>query len=411
MSIQSISRFIPEYKQIKAATETVVTTTSEVAIGIFSTTLYYGIENLPSLIYYSIHVVQPAWIANITHSDNALSGAIWGVITSGGMIALGNLSGYSSNTDSAIQFIQFIAAVATITELCLVILCPPSLTVQLTVKGIVLFSSVVGNCRTIHKGCMKIHEGIYGKNLKTSEKVSRVVLGLFSVGLGISGSIATVKTAVKLVDGLKVYQTLDETQKFYALKYQGLASLGQAKTQKAIIINGCSSEWAEPENYYYDNIPDHETYVIYKNYETRVYEVTSTEDFSAVFDRATKDMGGKLDLVCLDGHSNHMTMDLNKDYTFKANKIEMSAIRRNIKEDGDVLLWGCRTAEYNKGIPSIAERVSKMLPTNKVTGFIENLYSCRSWAWYDDKLCVKAWDRWDLSSIVKVFKNGTPIAA
>lgn len=410
MSIQSLSRFIPEYKKITAATETVVVTTVEVALGVFTETAAYGLVNLPSLIYYSIHVVQPAWIASITHSNQALGGAIWGLITSGGMISLGNLSGYCSNTDSAIQFIQFIAAAATVTELCLVILCPPSLTIQLTVKSIVLFSSVVGNCRTIHKGCMKIHEGLNDKNLKTSEKVSRVVLGLFSVGLGVVGSIAIVKTVKKVHDGLKVYQTLDETQKFYALKYQGLTSLGQVKTQKAIIINGVDSEWAEPDNYYFDNTPDVEAYVIYQNYETRVYKVTSTEDFSAIFDRATKDMGGKLDLVCLDGHSNPMSMDLNKEYTFRANPLEIETIQRNIKHDGEVLLWGCNTAKYSMGIASITEKISKMLPSNKITGFSEKLYPSSSWACYEGKLRVNAWNR-NFSSIVKVFKNGIQVAA
>jgi len=410
MSIQSISRFIPEYKQITATAEEVVKTTSEVAIGIFSATFYYAIENLPSLIYYSIHEVQPAWIASITHSNQALGGAIWGLITSGEMISLGNLSGYCSNTDSAIQFIQLIAAAATVTELCLVILCPPSLGVQLTVKGIVLFASFVGNGRTIQKGCMKIHEGIQGNNLKLSEKVSRVVLGLFSVGIGVAGSITTIKTAKKLLDGLKVYQTLDETQKFYALKYQGLTSLGQVKTQKAIIINGVDSEWAEPDNYYSDNTPDVEAYVIYQNYETRVYKVTSTEDFSAIFDRATKDMGGKLDLVCLDGHSNPMSIDLNKEYTFRANPLEIETIQRNIKHDGEVLLWGCNTAKYSMGIASITEKISKMLPSNKITGFSEKLYPSSSWAWYEGKLRINAWNR-NFSSIVKVFKNGIQVAA
>lgn len=409
MSIQSISRFIPEYKQITAIAETVIEITTEVAIGVFTATTTYGLETLPSLIYYSIHVVQPAWIANITHRHISLGAAFWGLLTTGSMIGMGNLSGYCSNTESAIQFIHFLAAAATVTELCLVILCPPSLTIQLTVKGIVLVSSAIANGRSIYKGCMKIHEGIKGKNLKTREKVSRIVLGLFSVGLGVAGSIAAVKTTKKLYDGLKVYQTLDETQKFYALKYQGLTSLGEVKTQKAIIINGCSSQWAEFKNYYSDNTPDPEVYVIYQNYETRVYEVTSSDDFSAVFDRATKEMGGKLDLVCLDGHADNRSIDLSRDYDFRANKIEISAIQRNIQKDGDILLWGCSTAEYDNRIPSLTERVSKMLPTNSVTGFINNLYPSRSSAWYDGRLQVKAWNKWDLSSIVKIFKNGTPV--
>ncbi len=66
---------------------------------------------------------------------------------------------------------------------------------------------------------------------------------------------------------------MDAAQQKFALKYHAIENLGEAKAQKAVIIDGLSGEWAEADNYYFDNRPDPVGMVIYKNYETRTYHV------------------------------------------------------------------------------------------------------------------------------------------
>lgn len=407
MSFPVISDFIPQhYSNIKAITEIVEETTSEIAIGIFSAAFSYSIETLPSLVFYAIHIVQPSLISYITHG-NLLINSIMPLIGGGLFIGSSNYLGFFDNTETALQLIQWLGTVALVTELAAGILFPPSLAVHLTVRGIIFVSSIVGNLSTIHKGCQKIHTALTDQNLKTSEKVSKTVLGLISVGFGITGSITTIKTASKLYEGLKIYQTFDQTQKFYALKYYGLESLSEVKPQKAIIINGLSGEWAHPKNYNFDNTPDPVAYTIYQNYETRVYEVKSSAELAKVMNLATQELGGKLDMICLMGHASKNSITLNQNYKFRANFIESNAIGRNISKNGEVLLWGCETAQSRN---SLTEKTSKLLPKIQITGFSESITPLDFWTFFENgKLRIKAW-HWDNYSIVRMFKNGIAVA-
>jgi hypothetical protein len=412
MSIPKISFFVPdEFPKLKSMALSIDDSiVSEVSMGVFSATFLYGVEAFPSLLFHAIHIQFPSLIGNINHLTPfadliplfSLSISLASLLVS--------FSNNSSDSEVYFRLIQIAAVVATLGELTLSIYLAPCLAVQLTVRGIVLFSGIVGNARNIYQGGCKIHEGLSGSNLKTSEKVSRVVSGLISIGLGTFGSITTLQTATKLFRGLQVYQTLDKTQQAFALKHFALESLGEIKPERAVIINGFSSEWAEPENYYFDNTPDPSAYVVYQNYTTRTYEVTSSEELSRVLDRATKELGGKLDLVYFGGHANNKYMKLNADYDFTANLIETEALNKNISTAASVILEGCETARADRRSNSLTKLLSKRLPNTLVTGFSELLYPSYSWSWFDGKLGISAWSPYSKDSIVRTFLNGKLVA-
>lgn len=325
----------------------------------------YVIEALPSLLFQAVHVKFPTLIGHINLKSPGTYFLRWG------SLILSGLSIENSKTDPEFYFrlIQTASVAAILFELTVTILLPQSLTVQLAVRGVVLFCGFVGNARSIYDGSCRIQKSLTDSNLKTSKKVSEIVLGLITVGFGTLGSITTLQNAANLYKGFRVYQTLDHAQQTFALKYHGLESLGQAKPQTAVIISGRSPEWAEPKYKVFDNTPDPAANVVYHNYKARVYEVTSSENLSSVLDQASKELGKPIDLIYFSGHANNQVMKLNSNYFFTANLIETNAINKNISSTAHIILAGCETAKPDSEFKSLAKLVSQRLPKALVTGF------------------------------------------
>jgi hypothetical protein len=376
----------------------------EVAKGVFLAITEHAKEALPSLAIMGIQVSFPAIFFFLSDIEFIFCSTL---LTPLPLILLFMHSTKDSN--HLCYYAQALAISAVIAELALGILFPPSIGVHIAVQGIVLTASLIGNANSIKKGLVKVHLGLTNAGLKTSEKVANVVSGLISVGLGTVGTVATYRTGGRLYRGVRKYQTLDATQQRFALKYHAIENLGEAKTQKAVIIDGLNGEWAEKNSYYFDNQPDPVGMVIYKNYETRTYHVNSSAELTRVLGQAKKEMGGELDLVSFFANSDTSHMHLGPNYNFRATTVELNAISRNISSTGDILLWGSETARRDTyGRPSLSQSISKKLPNHLVTGIGETLFPDVSWAWFDGKrIQIRCWssEKFYASAVGKFF-NG-----
>lgn len=390
----------PKIDSFVRSSETLIT---EIAKGCFAAISEHAKEALPSLAIMTVQVFYPALFFFLTDSEFLLGTALVATIATPFLLLRFPPKGITP----ICYYAQLLAASATAMELAVSVLFPPSLAIHLAVQGLVISASLLGNMNTIKKGVVKLREGLSESTLRTSEKVSRVVYGLISIGLGTVGSIATIKTGARLYRGVNKYLTLDSTQQRFALKFHGVESLGDVKTQKAVLIDGLNGDWAEEGNYYFDNQPDPGALVIYNRYETRAYHVNSSEELSCVLDQAKKDLGGNLDVVSFFGHSDDFHMRLGPDYDFIGTVNELDAIQRNILPGGEILLWGCETGmEWRGKSSSIARYISKWIPDHVVTGFSEDLDPLQSWAWFDGKkVQVSAWAD-DMFDIKRQFLNG-----
>lgn len=356
-------------------------------------------ENFHSLLFQTMHLACPALIGNLTHKGYSFVAS---------PLLLGLMFRENLNTtDTAFLTLQIVSVALIVAELALNILFPPNLYIHLAVKGLMLFSGFASNGRSIYQGACKIHQSLTDTQLETSTKVAYIASGLVSVSLGTLGCLAVFEHGRRIHQGLQAYQKLDPNQQMFALKYHALESIGEIKQQKAVIINGMSSKWADKGREIFDDTPNPAAYVIYQNYETRTYEVKSSRELASVLNQASKELG-RLDHIAFFGHANNQDMVLNANYDFTGNRLEIKAIAKNISDTGDLLLWGCETAQANEFGGSLTEKVSRLLPGHLVTGFGELLYPTFSWVWFDKTVQILAWTKttfiWD--SFTKVFQNG-----
>lgn len=327
------------------------------------------------------------------------------------ILGMGSAIYFSENKlELACNVLQVCAVSAVIADVTIAVLFPPSLAVQLTVKAVVLIAGAANNLHIIYQGTCKVQEA-FNPQLKTAEKVTAATSGLLSIGLGVFGCVKTIQSTIKLYNGLQVYHTLAKPQQEFALKYHSLETLGEIKSKNAVIIDGLSTEWSAKSTNKWENLPTPPGGVIYENYNTRTYRVTSASELTQVLNDASKELGGKLDLVAFFGHGNPQLVRLGKTYSFRGNYQEIKAIKNTIAKAGEILLFGCSTAKQTPS--SLTEHLSFYLKGKRVTGFSEILYPGHhnTTAWFNGQFRVRATTLKSNHSIVSVYKNGHLIAA
>jgi hypothetical protein len=376
---------------------------AHIAQGIFAALKSYALENLPFLIFHATHIVYPSLIATILHHPT------FAKLFDAGSFMFLLYEGPGSGKERIFFRIQKAGTVAMFAQFLLSLIspCPIGLGMHVTLRVIIYTAGVVGNSRAIYQGVSKIRQAFTQSQLSTSKKTELVVSGLISAGLGTWGLSTTTQNAFNLYKGLKAYWKLDATQQFFVLKFQALESLGQIKSQHAVIIHGLSGEWAKEGYSFHDSAPHAPNYVIYQNYNTRTYQINSSHNLEQVLQIASKELGGKLDLIALMGHANNTSMKLNANYDFTANRIEVQALQQNLSPIGQILLWGCETAKPGRKFNSLTSFISKSLPKATVIGFNQSLYSAYSFVWFKGKeLHIYAKEEKTFRGITAIYQGG-----
>lgn len=379
----------------------------KVAQGVFSAIAEHAQEALPSFVIMAVQVFYPASFFFLTNVGFVFFQAM-SVPFSLFLLVTSPPKDASELCRSA----QMLATTAVIAELALNLFFPPSIVIRVAVQGTVITASLLGNMNSIRKGIEECKKALSDYNREElSKKVSRVVYSLISVGLGIYGTVFTFQLGARFYRGVKKFQTLNPIQQKFALKYHAIENLGETKLKKAVIIDGFNGDWAEKGNYFFDNQPDPIGLVIYNNYETRTYQVNSSEELGAVLEQAKKELGQEVDLLSFCGHSNASCMRLGPNYFFTGTGNELFSIRKTVRPSGEICLWGCQTDGRGKfGMVSLARYISKQLPKHLVTGFSGDLFPAMSSCSFDGKnLQIKVWS-YEGFDVVRKYLNGNLIA-
>lgn len=241
---------------------------------------------------------------------------------------------------------------------------PGSLMVRLSIDSLLLLASGIGSLRTIHGGVSKCLQA-QNAQLSTSQRVAFFILGFFSTTLGIFTLSSTLRTTIRYVKGLQQLQQLDPEQREHVIKFRAIDTLASAKASRAVIIDGISGDGEKS----LDNISFPHVEEIYKHYTTRVYKINSSGDLNTVLQKATKEMGGPIDLISFDGHANAFHQKLGENYNFIANRQEAFILNKYLTKNAQIFLFGCNTATKEETTPPLAERLSNLLPGRFVTGF------------------------------------------
>ena len=332
-----------------------------------------------------------------------------------------------SPSESVFIAIQSAGSIATLAEIALVASAaffPPNLTLHVGLKCIALLASSITNAQLIKKGVdnYRNYNDETNSNLSRNKKIWHVFSGVISLVGGVMGLTMSLQTAAKLYRGLQAYQKLDEVQKIFALKYHSLETLGDKKSQNAVIINGLlENEAVLGSNDYKqiltnediveiiaDNTPDPLGFTLYQECNTRTYSVSSPEELASVLANATEKFGKKLDTIAFIAHSDVNAVTLANGYDFTGTAQEIDTVAEYISSNGNILLAGCHTATTPLIGKSLAERMSRSMSNVLVTGTINFITPWQTSAWVDEKgPHVSAWRNG--RSIIRVLKGGVRI--
>lgn len=275
-----------------------------------------------------------------------------------------NYENCNSPMETLCLVVQTFAVAASIADLALSFF-PPYLTLRLSIDVVLIVASMVGSCRFFLSGMSEVVKASNGSQLETSKRIAHFITGALSISLASHDLITTSLHGLNFMRGVTRLNKLDPLQREFVIKHKAIHTLGQAHSQKAVIIDGLSSKWGKKA----DNAPSPVSQFIYENADTRTYSVSSSAELRHVLKQATLELGGPIDLLAFEGHANNQFQVLGPNYYFYGNAEETRTLQKYLARDAQVFLLGCNTATMTDHYPSLSEHIAEQLPGRSVTGY------------------------------------------
>lgn len=235
---------------------------------------------------------------------------------------------------------------------------------RLAIDSINFFAVAFSSIQILHYGT-HLFSNFWNNQNGTSEKVTtsamKILMGALLVSIASFSLYSSTNTAIKEVNGLSIYNALDDTQKHSALKYGVIPLLNHNPDCQATLID--SSSWpAVTPNFIQE---------LYRHCSVQTPKINNTVTNPCVALEKTANAKGKIDILYLWGHGDTQSMygfDYNDPYHFWGwgNSTEILCLEPYLAPNAIVGLMGCNTA---KGNDSLTARAASLLPGKKIIGF------------------------------------------
>jgi len=272
----------------------------------------------------------------------------------------------SSRMERVVNLIHLVAAIGKFSLLVL----PIGLKLYLLIEAVNSLSLIIGSATSVYKGVRKI-KTTSSANMSLSRKIVKFISGSFYILIGMMTTKYTIEHSYKMIRGMQLFRTLSPGQQHFVIKHKVLHTLSDQKTIKAVVIDGSNSQWGN----FMDDCPDPQIQAVYEHADTRTYQVNSSNELAQVMENASKEFGGKSDVLAFVSHANPESMFLGEHYAFTANIFEASVIHKHLSSNGQLFFLGCNTAGKSSHSLNLVEKVMKRIqPLNRVVVGVKDLF-------------------------------------
>lgn len=241
---------------------------------------------------------------------------------------------------------------------------PGGIGTRLFASGVSFASMGIDGVRLLQNGTQIIRKAAEEPlQIRTLQKVTA---GICLVGLGTIGIASCCVNIANLAKGLLAYASLNPEQQYFVRKFRSIQTLPLKKECRAVVIDGHSSEWGGVPG---DDASIPSCEALYRTCDVRAYRIDprSPTPVCDVLSKASRDLGGPIDIVSQQGHGDEYMMKLGKLSFFYGDSRETSCMRPHLAPKAQIVLHGCHSA--GRIMNPLAKRVASVLPGVEVVGF------------------------------------------